>query len=96
MTMTLVEVMAQYGEFAHGGDVEGTAQEWADAGFTAQAAAAWLDAECFTAYAARRLADAGVTPTQAAVADSEACGYAATIGYKIANGDMDIEDINRE
>lgn len=83
------ETLDRYGEFAHGGDVEGAAQEWEGAGFTPDEAAAWIDARCWDADTARELADAGISPEQAATSVT-VCGYADTIGYAVSNGDLTV------
>lgn len=88
------EIISSYGEFAHGGEVEAVAAEWIDENFTPSEADTWLSARCFYASAARKLADAGITPEKASKKTSKGIGgYTDTIGYKMANGDLDIDDI---
>ncbi|WP_206922984.1 Arc family DNA-binding protein [Alicyclobacillus acidoterrestris] len=91
MTITMQDVVEKHGDFAHGGDVEYGVKSWERAGFTPEEADAWLEARCFEAVDARRLADAGITPEQAAQSDEEIGGYVDTIGYKVANGDLSVE-----
>jgi hypothetical protein len=81
----IADVIAAAGEFAHGGeDPAAVGREWLEAGFNADETAEWLSARCFDAMAARALADAGVSPEDAARqhADGE------TVGYRVANGDI--------
>jgi len=87
---TSVATIRQYGELAdRGGDPRAAAQAWTDAGFDDTMTARWLGARCFDATAARALADAGVTPEQAAGRTRDGGGeYADTIAYKVANGDL--------
>lgn len=89
----MVDTLTRHGEVAHGGDAEGAAIEWEQAGMTPEQADAWLDARCFDADAAARLAAAGITAEQAAErTDAGLGGYADTIGYKVANTDLDVAD----
>ncbi len=87
---TSVETIRQYGELAApGGDPGEAAQAWTDAGFDDTMTARWLTARCFDAAAARALADMGVAPEQAARRTRDGGGgYADTIAYKVANGDL--------
>lgn len=92
MTITMQEVIERQGDFAHGGDVEFTVKAWERAGFTPEQVGAWLEARCFEAVDAKRLMDAGIDPVQASkMSDDEIGGYADTIGYKVANGDLSVE-----
>ena len=86
---TEVETIRRYGELIDDGQDAGeVAQAWTDAGFDDETAAKWLDARCFDAQAARALADAGVTPAQAAKRTRDGGGYIDTIAYKVASGDL--------
>ena len=80
----------QHGELAdRGGDPGAAAQAWTNAGFGDAMTARWLEARCFDAVAARALADMGVAPEQAAKRTRDGGGgYADTIAYKVANGDL--------
>jgi len=89
-TQDLVALLSHYGAWATGGDPVGAAAEWAAAGFAAQTAEPWLEAECFRPRAARRLATLGVTPDEAAT-PIEVGGVACTLGYAVANGDLSAE-----
>jgi hypothetical protein len=94
MAQTMQEVIDNYGEWAHGGNVAETAVEWECCGFAPEQAAAWLDARCWDPGAAQELAAEGVTPEQAAVkvdADESYGYYVDTIGYKVSNGDLSAE-----
>ena len=83
-------VIETVGEFAHGGDIEGTVAQWQELRFTADEVRAWLDARCFEAWAAKDLFNAGVTPEQAARRINLPCysGEGETIGYACSNGDL--------
>jgi hypothetical protein len=89
-TRTGATTIRQYGELAHrGGDPGAAAQAWTEAGFGDAMTARWLEARCFDAVAARALADMGVAPEQAAKRTRDGGGgYADTIAYKVANGDL--------
>jgi hypothetical protein len=64
------------------------AGQWAEAGFTAQQTEAWAEAMCFMPEAARALSEHGVTAA-AAAHRIEICGVSMTLGYAVANGDLD-------
>jgi len=59
---------------------------------------AWMEiADCHSAIAAEALAAAGITPEEAAlVVDSGKGDYAATIGYKVAQGDLSVDEALEE
>ena len=84
---TDAETIRRYTDLVEG-DAGEVAQEWTDAGFDDETAAQWLDARCFSAQAARALADAGVTPSQAAKRTRDGGGYIDTIAFKVASGDL--------
>lgn len=89
MTPTMREVIDNYGEWAHRGNVAETAAEWERCGFTPERAAAWLGARCWDPGAAQELAAEGIAPEQAAVrlgADESHGHYVDTIGYKVSSG----------
>ena len=81
--------------FACGGndetDVERTAGEWLAAGFTAAQCGAWLEAGCFAADDARKLADAGLTPDDVSCDCPTLPGY--SWGYAYANGDTSLAKV---
>ena len=71
------------------GDPDAAAEACTKAGFDDELTAKWLVARCFDAEAARALADMGVTPAQASKRTRDGGGgYADTIAYKVANGDL--------
>ena len=91
-------VLAQAGAAAlQGAPAESVAYDWLAAGFDdEEEVAAWLDARCFRARAARRLDEAGFTPEQAALRTTAGRGdYEETIAYKLAQGDLTIEEARR-
>jgi|GEM_PF-2583801 len=70
-------------------DFQKLAQDWYDCGFTSLTVKSWLAARCYSAIAAKRFEEAGLTPEQAAeTTDKGLGGYVDTIGYKVANRDM--------
>jgi hypothetical protein len=74
-------------------DPRDVAAEWADAGFTASEVAEWLRARCWCPTAAESLRDAGLSPTEAATETAEGFArYTETIGYKVSNCDLSVED----
>lgn len=85
---TNVETVRRHAELIDGDDADAAAQAWTDAGFDDEATSRWLEARCFDAQAARALADAGVTPAQAAKRTRDGGGYIDTIAYKVASGDL--------
>lgn len=87
---TGVETIRRFGALAdRGGPVEAAARAWTEAGFDDETTARWLDARCFDPWAARALADLGVTPQQANIRTRDGGGdYVDAIGYKVANGDL--------
>ncbi len=94
MSNPIESILEQHGDFAHGGDVEDTAIDWHEYGFTAIQADEWLNARCFTATAAASLQVQGFTPDEVKTETDENVGmgqYADTIGYKVANGDLSVE-----
>jgi hypothetical protein len=92
------EVIARHGAEAHGvRSVEEAALIWIEAGFEdVEEVDEWLEARCFSATGAQRLERAGITPQQAAMRtragtrDDE-----ETIGYKIVNDDLSLEEARR-
>jgi len=53
----------------------------------------WLKARCFDPSAAEDMSDAGITPEMAsAVTEAGSGGYVDTIGFKVANGDLEVEE----
>jgi|SRR5450759_3517407 hypothetical protein len=87
---TSSETIRRHGQVADRGDTaEAVAQAWTAAGFADETTTRWLGARCFDAQAAGALAQLGVTPEQAAVRTRDGGGgYADTIGFKVANGDL--------
>ena len=86
---TDAQTIRRYGDLIDGaGDGASVAEAWTDAGFDDAMTARWLEARCFDAEAARALADAGVTPEQAAKRTRDGGGYVDTIAYKVAKGDL--------
>ena len=61
----IAEALRAEGEWAHGGNVAGTAREWFEAGFAPDEVREWLSARTFRADAAADLRDLGITPEQA-------------------------------
>lgn len=91
--MTIRNVIAQHGHFAHGGNVEDTAETWGESGFEAHEVDEWLLARCFDPSAARDLADAGLTPEMARMKTSAgATDYVDTLGFKVSTGDLEIDE----
>ena len=83
------EALRAEGEWAHGGNVAGTAREWFEAGFAPEEVRKWLSARTFRADAAADLRDLGITPEQAsAEIEVELGGYRVAVGYAVSNGDM--------
>jgi hypothetical protein len=92
--IAMVEVIKRYGDFAYGNDSpEEVAIEWDDWDISPEKADAWLSARCFTPEAAHQLEDYDITPEQAGKITEQGTGdYKDTVGYKVSNGDLTIED----
>jgi hypothetical protein len=98
LLQSISEVIARHGEAARGGlSVEEAALEWIEAGFEdAEEVDEWLAAGCFSAAGAQRLERAGITPQQAAMRTRAGTrNYEETIGYKIINDDLSLEEARR-
>ena len=93
----LRETLARYGDEATGSRApEQAALSWIDAGFDAEEAGEWLAARCFAPQTARSLELAGFTPEQAALRTTRgAADYGETIAYKVARGDLSLEEARR-
>jgi hypothetical protein len=66
--MTIQDVLKEFdaGFWATGGeDVDGIADEWASAGFTAETTRQWLAAGCYSPGSAKHLVSRGWTPETA-------------------------------
>jgi hypothetical protein len=90
-------VIRSHGDFAYGSEkVEDVAQIWRDYDFRADEVDAWLKAGCFDAHGARSLADNGFSPDEVTPDTMIGTGnYKASIGYKYANGDLDIDGVKK-
>lgn len=73
-----------YGDWAHDGDVMGTARAWLSSG-EAHRVSQWLDVGVFDADAAARLAALEIRPKDVAIC-VEYRGWEAELGYWVANG----------
>lgn len=95
--MTVRDAIELHAHFAYGEDSDDVTETWAhaweEAGFTGAEVDEWLKARCFQPAAARDLADAGVTPEDAREPTHfGAADYVDTIGYKVANGDLEVDE----
>jgi hypothetical protein len=91
--MTIRDAVEKHGHFAHGGNPDDAAEAWAESGFSADEVDEWLAARCFHPSAARDLADAGVTAELAAIRTEAGAGdYVDTVGFKVADGDLEVEE----
>jgi hypothetical protein len=88
----------------HGGDAvpagaspEAAARAWLAAGFAdAEEVDDWLAARCFDPRRAQTLDAAGITPEQAALRTREGrADYEETVAYKLAHGDLTLEEARR-
>jgi len=87
---THVETINRFGELADRGRPPAeAAAAWTKAGFGDETTTRWLTSRCFDPAAARALAELDVTPEQAAARTRDGSGgYADTIAYKVAAGDL--------
>lgn len=98
---TVLETLRHYGEFAHGGDPQGAADDWGNAGFSdlqSGVVAEWLEARCFDADTANEFARAGVSPDDASrkcsdLGLSPLGDKGETIGYAVSNGDLSVAEV---
>lgn len=89
----MIEVIRSHGTFAYGNEQpEDVAKQWLEWGFSPKQAEEWLQARCFYPIAAWHLDNADIHPEQASKITEEGLGgYRDTIGYKVANNDLEIE-----
>ena len=95
---SISEVLELHGEAALGDrPALAVAKEWIDAGFDdAEDVNDWLRARCFKAEHASRLEVAGIMPEQAGIKTTAgAADYQDTIGYKVSNDDLSIDEARR-
>lgn len=80
-----------------GGPAEAAARRWLGRGFTdVEEIEDWLAARCFDPARAHELERAGLTPEQAAARTAAGRGdYEDTIAFKIAAGDLSLEEARR-
>jgi hypothetical protein len=95
--MTVRDAIELHAHYAYGADsadvTETWAQVWSEAGFSGAEVDEWLKARCFQPAAARDLADAGVAPEDAReITHLGSEEYSDTIGYKVANGDLEVDE----
>ncbi len=95
--MTVRDAIELHAHFSYGEDrddvMETWAHVWGEAGFTGAEVDEWLKARCFQPAAARDLADAGVTPEDAReLTHLGTDEYSDTIGFKVANGDLEVDE----
>lgn len=98
LLQSISEVIARHGEAALDGlSPEEAALVWVEAGFEdSEEVDEWLAARCFSALGAQRLERAGITPQQAAMRTQAGTrDYEETIGYKITNDDLSLEEARR-
>lgn len=82
----MVQVVSRHSQAVGNAPYGEVAQEWIDAGFSAEGADRWISAGCFEARSAAALRDAGVKAEQAAAQYESGM----TIGYAVANGDISV------
>ena len=94
----IAEVIGRHTDAVAGAaTAEEAARRWTEAGFDdAEEVEDWLHARCFDAERARALELAGITPEQASIRTTAGrASYDDTIGYKLARGDLSIEEAKR-
>ena len=92
------EVIERHGAAARGDvSLAEAARAWVEAGFEdAEEVDEWLAARCFSAGGAQSIEMAGITPEQAAMrTKAGTADYEETIGYKIINNDLSLEEAKR-
>jgi len=95
----ITETLARHGDDALRGaeSIDAAARNWLDEGFAdAEEIDDWLGARCFNPNHAQSLDAAGFTPDQAALRTRKGRGdYEETIAYKLAEGDLTLEEARR-
>ena len=94
----ICDVLERHGEAAlAGAPAETAAYRWLSHGFAdAEDVEDWLAARCFDPARAHELERAGLTPEQAAARTTAGRGnYEDTIAFKIAAGDLSVEEARR-
>ncbi|MCK9571359.1 hypothetical protein M0R72_20590 [Candidatus Pacearchaeota archaeon] len=94
----MVQIIMRHGDFAYGNDApEEVAIEWNDWDISPDEVDAWLSSRCFDPEAAHQLEDYDITPAQAGKITERGLGnYKDTIGYKVSNNDLTIEEAIEE
>ena len=98
MLTRICDVLERHGEAAHAGaPAETAAYRWLSHGFTdVEEIEDWLAARCFDPARAHELERGGLTPQQAAARTAAGRGdYEDTIAFKIAAGDLSLEEARR-
>ena len=98
LRLAISEVITASGDPALGNrTTHDAAREWIACGFDdAEEVSEWLAARCFDARVAAVLEEAGFTPAQAALrTEAGNADYEDTIGYKIARGDLSLDEARR-
>ena len=91
--MTIRDVIERYGYLAHRGDLDAASEAWEETGMESGEVEGWLEARCFDPEAAEDMDDVGITPDRASVrTDAGTGGYVDTVGYKVAAGDLTLEE----
>ena len=94
----VAEIIKRHGEAGRGNaSMEEAARRWIDAGFEeVDEIDEWLAARCYSAEGAQILDRAGITPAQAGMRTrAGTADYEETIGYKITEGDLTIDEARR-
>ena len=89
----MLTVIESHGDFAHGGDPEGTAEDWEAYDISPREADEFLDARTFEPSVAADLLEEGYGHLDAAEeVDIGSGDYSDTLGYKVSNGDLSLDD----
>lgn len=81
--------------FSIGSEVISPINEWLASGVDVDEIGEWLQAGCFSAGAAGRMENAGITPDQAALVTNAGDGIEDTIGFKVAKGILGLNEARR-
>ena len=91
--MAISDAIERYGYLAHRGDSDAASEAWEQTGMESGEVEAWLEARCFDPEAAEDMDDVGITPDMASVrTDAGSGGYVDTVGFKVAAGDLGLEE----
>lgn len=93
--MEIENVLEYYGDWAHGGDIEGAADRWRNEGFSnPDTVSEWLANDVWCPVAARKFLEGGLIPME--IGGMIEYSEGISVGYAVSNGDYSVEDALRQ